>query len=240
MIGYFLEIAIRTTEIKASLEFYEALAFRQATTGEIWDHPYAVLTDGRAFIGLHSRDFRSPCVTFVRPQLAAHLDRLEELGIELESRRLGEESFNEATFLDPDGYLVCLLEARTYSPPSFDREDFSLCGRFAELSLPVRSLDASVAFWEPLGFVSDPPGEEAATHRLLTSDGINLGLYEGPGLRRPALTFREPDMDERIARLRNAGFDISATAPGQGAPAVHGSLVAPEGTVILLGEDEDP
>ena len=55
-LGRFLEIGISTPVIRESLAFYESLGFVQAATGETWAHPYAVVTDGHLFIGLHGRE----------------------------------------------------------------------------------------------------------------------------------------------------------------------------------------
>ena len=54
MLGKFLEISIHAPDIKASYEFYEGLGFRSVDVGEIWSHPYAVLSDGAIFLGLHA------------------------------------------------------------------------------------------------------------------------------------------------------------------------------------------
>ena len=59
MLGQFHEISVETTDIRASVEFYERLGFSQATTTDTWSHPYGVLTDGRVFLGLHQRRFAS-------------------------------------------------------------------------------------------------------------------------------------------------------------------------------------
>src|SRR6185295_3090059 len=63
-LGRFLEISIGTRVIRESLEFYEALGFVQAAVSETWSHPYAVVTDGHLFIGLHGREMPSPSLTF--------------------------------------------------------------------------------------------------------------------------------------------------------------------------------
>ena len=68
-LGRFLEISIGTPVIRESLAFYESLGFVQAAVGETWSHPYAVVTDGQLFIGLHGRDVPSPSLTFVLPEL---------------------------------------------------------------------------------------------------------------------------------------------------------------------------
>jgi len=49
--GRFLEFSIATRDIRASVQFYEELGFRQLLTGDIWQHRYGVLTDGRLVIG---------------------------------------------------------------------------------------------------------------------------------------------------------------------------------------------
>ena len=63
MLGRFLEVSVHAPEILESLAFYEQLGFTQATVGETWSHPYAVVTDGRLFIGLHAYEFASPALT---------------------------------------------------------------------------------------------------------------------------------------------------------------------------------
>jgi hypothetical protein len=95
MLGRFLEVSVHAPDILESLAFYESLGFTQAPVGETWSHPYAVVTDGRLFIGLHQYEFPSPSLTYVQPDLERHLEGLERLGIELVFRRVGADVFNE-------------------------------------------------------------------------------------------------------------------------------------------------
>jgi hypothetical protein len=78
---------------------------------------------GRLHIGLHRYDFDSPALTFVLPELAAKLPHIERNGISFAFRKLGTDEFNEAGIVAPDNQMVTLLEARTYSPPSFEESD---------------------------------------------------------------------------------------------------------------------
>src|SRR5262245_14321790 len=128
MIGRFLELSVRSDDMLASIEFYERLGFRQLEVGETWSHPYAVLSDGRLPIGLHRYDFDSPSLTFVLPELAAKLPHMERKGVSFAFRKLGTDEFNEAGLVAPDSQMITLLEARTYSPPSFDDVDTSVLG----------------------------------------------------------------------------------------------------------------
>ena len=81
MLGRFLEVSLQAPDVPASLEFYESLGFVQATVGDTWSHAYAVVTDGRLFLGLHAHEFSAPTLTWVQPGLAAHAPRLEALGV---------------------------------------------------------------------------------------------------------------------------------------------------------------
>ena len=62
-------INLPVSDLRASVSFYEALGFQQAAVSETWPYPYAVVTDGRLFLGLHGADIRSPALTFVLPHL---------------------------------------------------------------------------------------------------------------------------------------------------------------------------
>ena len=237
MLGRFLEISLHTPDIRASLEFYEALGFVQAPVGETWPYPYAVITDGRLFLGLHGAVIRSPALTFVLPQLARSIEHLRALGIQFDQERIGNDVFNQATFTDPSDMCVNLLEARTFSPPNDAAQ--TTCGYFVEVGLPVRDLDAGKRFWEPLGFVAMDEEPLPFVRAPLTSDHLNLGLYRTRAFRQPLLTFEDAHMRERLTRLRERGFKLSDEMPDSLDDTTNAILEAPEGTRLLLMQSEE-
>jgi catechol 2,3-dioxygenase-like lactoylglutathione lyase family enzyme len=236
--GRFLEISISTQDIRASVQFYEQLGFSQLTTGDIWSHPYGVLTDGRLIIGLHARSAAPVTLTFVRPQLARYLPVLQAAGFEAHYTRLGDEDFHEAHLRDPCGQPITLLEARTYSPGLPDERALeSLCGYFSAYSMPVTDTDATLAFWEHAGWVPLDAEEEPYPHLTLTADALNLELHRPRTLETAALVFRDPQMPDRIQRLRDQER-VFATGLPRGLSAESSALLrAPEGTTLLLLTD---
>jgi len=213
MLGRFLEYSVATPDIKASFEFYSELGFSQADAGDVWQHPYVVMTDGRIHIGLHQDSSISPQITFVRPQLLQLIDALEKLRIELEFRRLGNNVFNEIGLRDPSGHLIRLVEARTFSPALLASASPSSCGQFQEIALPAPDPQAAKIFWERLGFVGIDEMEAPLKHVCCVSDTINIGLYAPLDVPAPTLIFESND----------------AKAPRRGE-----TLTAPEGTQILI------
>jgi hypothetical protein len=233
-LGRFLEISIGTPVIGESLDFYESLGFVQAAVGETWSHPYAVVTDGHLFIGLHGRDIPSPSLTFVLPELQLGVSRLKERGVEFEEERFGDEVFNQARLRDPGGLSIVLLEARTFSPPQLDAPIESACGYFSELGIPARSATDAPTFWESLGFVALDEEAQPFPRTPLVSDGLDLALYRTRALRQPVLTFEDNDMSQRLTLLRARGVQVSDEMPDTLDESSNGVLIAPEGTRLLL------
>lgn len=236
LLGRFLEISVCSPDIPASLAFYESLGFAQASTGEAWRHPYAVVTDGRLCIGLHQREMPSPVLTWVLPDVARHAPAFESLGIEFESARFDSEALNEVGFLDPSGQRVAVIEARTFSPPSLPPSHSSALGYFAEFGIPTRDLAAASAFWDRLGFVAFDPVQEPFGKVVAAGRDLNLGLYD-IDLRQPVLTFTDAAMGERIAVLRERGLPFAARLPRGLDTSSNALLRAPEGTELLLMQE---
>ena len=236
MLGRFLEFSLATPDIQASLDFYTKLGFSQAEVGDAWAHPYAVVSDGRIYLGLHQHAIPVPSVTFVKPGLLKHLAALEALGLEFEFRHLGNDVFNEVGWFDPSGHLIRLVEARTYSPAKRGVTDLSRCGYFLEIALPARNLHASKVYWEQFGFVGMEELEDRPPHVSCTSDYIDLGLYDCAHFRRPTLRFEVDDVGESLARLAEIGISPNGELPPplRQMPAVM--LMAPEGTPLLLSK----
>ena len=245
MLGHFHEISVETTDIRASVEFYEQLGFSQATTTDTWSHPYGVLTDGRVFVGLHQRlgrrvghGFASPAVTFVHPNVAQLVPELQARGIALTRCEIGPEVFNQIGFRDPFGQAISVLEARTFSPVDRRLAEMSLCGYFDELSMPVAKADTAREFWEPLGFVATDELDLPYVHLPLTSDHLNIAFHRPRTLDRPMLVFSDPDMRSRIARLRELDLRFLDELPRGLDEHENALLESPEGTPILLLQSE--
>lgn len=220
MLGDFLEFSLATGDMLESLDFYKKLGFVEASARDAWQHPYTVVTDGRLYLGLHKRESASPALSFALPELRTHLPKLEALGIEFAFCNIELHRFNEVGFLDPDGGLVTLLEARTYSPMHTGSE--SLCGYFLEYRLPARDEGATLKFWDALGLMTEK--DESGQARI-SWGGINIVLE--PRGRRPALAFSNGKLEETEALLEMRGLPIQKDTQGL-------RVATPEGLTLLL------
>jgi catechol 2,3-dioxygenase-like lactoylglutathione lyase family enzyme len=234
MLGRFLEISVHTPDIQESLRFYESLGFVQATVGETWSHHYAVVTDGRVYLGLHARKCPPFTLTFVRDNLAQQAAKLRAQEIEFDVEHLDNDSFHEIAFADPHGMRIAMLEARTFSPPNIEANHRSTCGFFSEVAIPVRDFKLGAEFWESMGFVALDSEREPIPRLPLTSSRLNIGLYRTRALRQPLLVFEDADMSERLALLRERKFTLLDEMPDALDASCNAVIAAPEGTRLLL------
>lgn len=235
MLGEFLEISLSTPDLLASVRFYEQLGFQQASVGDTWPHPYAVLSDGHLHLGLHRYTFTSPSLTFVLPELRAHLANLEADGVTLEFSKTSDAEFNEAGFFAPDTQMIALLEARTFSPRRQQADRAGACGYFSAYRLAVHDYPAAQRFWETLGFVVTA-ASETPPHCSLSTRGLNVTLWESPRPVPPALVFVHPGLEACAAQLdeRGPAFTRARDLDGQAMLA----LTSPEGMRLLIRSED--
>ncbi|HEU5398005.1 MAG TPA: hypothetical protein VFV77_01890 [Gammaproteobacteria bacterium] len=229
MLGEFLEFSLTTADMLASMDFYRKLGFREASAGASWKHPYTVFSDGRLHIGLHKREPLAPALSFVLPELRGRLEAFEALGISFAYTSIELHHFNHAGFEDPDGTLVTLLEARTFSPPHESEAQASLCGYFLEYRIPVYDPEASTRFWEALGLIVT--SAEDGGYPQASWGGINLGLQRAARNARPTLVFANPNLAETEALLEMRGLSLQKQKEGL-------CLATPEGVNLLLLREE--
>ncbi|MCJ7591101.1 MAG: hypothetical protein MUO51_07085 [Woeseiaceae bacterium] len=233
-IGRFLEFSVRTPDILESLHFYKTLGFVELEIGDMWSHKYAVVSDGELNIGLHDRVFDAPAITFVQQNIAKHARTMSDHGFEFSFMQLDEDAFNELGFADRDGNMVTMLEARTFHL-SEDANKDSLCGKWFELTLPVRDALAAGRFWAPIAPTLLEMREEPTTHMRFDADGVALGLSESIAITAPSLCFKSPDRHGLMALLEQQGMKFEKFPGFEGAfVAIH----APEGTTLYAFEED--
>lgn len=232
--GRFLELSLATTDISASVAFYEQLGFAQFITGDACPYRYGVVGDRRIYLGLHESELPSPAVSFVLPDLAHAQARLQARGLTLELARIGDDELNQLQLRDPGGHALRLLEARTFSPTPLAQVAESLCGYFLHLSLPQSDFGAACAFWESAGLITLAPEETPYPHLPLVSDSLDLAFHQTQVFPSPLLVFACSQLAATKARLQDLGFALSRERAGSLAQADCQLLKAPEGTALLL------
>jgi catechol 2,3-dioxygenase-like lactoylglutathione lyase family enzyme len=224
--GRFLELSVPTAEILRSLAFYRELGFAELTTGDIRRYHYAVVADGALAIGLHAAGIDEPALSFVRPNLAKQVPVLETAGHQIEFRRLGADEFHEAALRSPDGQLIVMMEARTFSPGADDEGTVPLIGRCTEISLACHDPAATKAFWETAGFL--PAETQEPDVILVTAPNLTLGLREPGRAGTIALRFQPPGGNNALKALEAKGLSLARTPEGQ-------VLKSPEGLRLIVG-----
>jgi hypothetical protein len=233
-IGRFLEISVRSRNVVESLLWYKTLGFSELETADVHPHKYAVVSDGVLSIGIHDREFESPAVTFVQPDLARHARSMADHGFEFSFMHLGEERFNEIGVNDRDRHLITIVEARTFhGNDEFDND--SACGTWFEMTLPVRDAMHSAGFWGPVAGSILNMREEPTVHMRFDAAGIALGLSESIALERPSLCFKCHDKAALKALLEARGLEAKEFPGFEGAFMV---LTAPEGTQLFLFDED--
>lgn len=114
------------------------------------------------------------------------------------------------------------------------------------ISLAVKDLAASQAFYEKLGFVQ-VLGEAAQNWLILRNGTTTIGLFQGmfpnnimtfnPGWDAEAQPLSEfEDVRDLQQRLEAAGIELTTRADTAGDGPAHLTLADPDGNVILLDQ----
>lgn len=234
MLGRFLEFGVATPQILESLGFYKSLGFHELQIGDVWPHRYTVVSDGELCIGLHDFEFDGPALTFVHHEVAKEARSMTDHGFDFRYLKIDDDSFNELGFVDSDGHLITMLEARTFSKPHEDMNN-SLCGRWFETTLPVRDALRAGRFWAPLAPELLRMREEPTTHMRFNAAGMPLGLSESIALDGPSLCFRCDNREAVWIALAKHGFTHKEYPGFEGA---FMSITAPEGTTLYFFDED--
>ena len=106
-------------------------------------------------------------------------------------------------------------------------------GEFS-VSLNVKDIKASRAFYERMGFVAFA-GDEAQRWLVLKNGAANIGLFLGM-FESNILTFNPTDVRGLQRALKAAGASFSLQADESSSGPAHAVLSDPDGNVILLDQ----
>lgn len=237
-------LTINTHDLNASRKFYQKLGFTELFSGD-FPFPLVELSDGQIQIMLRHTPESYFALTYYPRDIDAVAAALEADGIEFYEKSIAESDYLKFYRLKtPDGFvvsMVMLIENFTQPPgPTmltmpqadyFNPEKYTnqVAGMLGEIAHPVKDLDASIAFWQKLGFVTLSKLTTPYPWAIV-SDGLNaVGLHQTTDFNYPALTYFASDMAAKIENLKAAGLtNFKEKGPG------NIVLIAPEGQHVNL------
>lgn len=101
-----------------------------------------------------------------------------------------------------------------------------------ELSLNVRDLSASLAFYQSLGF-NIARGDQSAGWLVVERDGLHIGLYQGH-IDCNLLTFNGGDVEAVARELAAKGVTLASGPEKESDGTVGAMLWDPDGNLIYL------
>ena len=204
--GQFLEFSVPTDDIQASLNFYLELGFSELPVGDIRDYHYGVVTDGRIAIGLHAGGIDQPALSFIKSDVASYLRDINPDDDELAFSRLGSETFNEIGVYTPDGHLLIMMEARTFSRADLSELPTPTIGHSVEISLGCQDTGKTTSFWTDAGFMALADTADDAIELL--APGLRLGLQTHLSPGQSALRFMSADLNQTLKVLAQRNLTV--------------------------------
>jgi len=101
-----------------------------------------------------------------------------------------------------------------------------------EISLAVRSLEDSIAFYQALGF-RRVEGEESEGWLVLEHGGVRIGLYQGQ-ITRNSLTFFGGDVQGIAETLAGAGYDMKEPPAKEEDGSTGATVEDPDGNLLYF------
>jgi catechol 2,3-dioxygenase-like lactoylglutathione lyase family enzyme len=227
-LGDITAITITTPDLDLSLKYYRQLGFSELYRAD-FPFPWIQVTDGALLIMLRKDPKPYIALTYYVKEMGTVVKDLEQAGIKLTEMPTPDKMIKRFRIESPDGLTITLVTfvdgfiqpagptMLTMSPQDYTNPDKyvnKVCGMFGEFAHPVKNLDASVLFWEKLGFnvlsrfTSPYPW-------AIISDGLSVvGLHQTSHFTNPTITFFAKDMKEKIESLQAAGLSMPAGSAG--------------------------
>jgi predicted lactoylglutathione lyase len=242
-LGNVSAITITSTDLEQSLSFYQKLGFKELYRADM-PFPWIQITDGALLIMLRKDKTPYIALTYYIKDIDKSVSELEADGIVFTTKPNPKDMIKRCLMQSPDGMNISLVsyvegfnqptgQTMLTTPPqdyaNTDKYANKVCGLFGELAHPVKDIDASMKFWEKLGFKLLSKMTTPYNWAII-SDGLNVvGLHQTTSFSDPTITFFAPDMKARIEKLKEAGVSDLTDKGGPNA-----TLATPEKQHINL------
>jgi catechol 2,3-dioxygenase-like lactoylglutathione lyase family enzyme len=220
ILGDITAFTINTPDPERSLIYYRRLGFHELMRSD-WPFPFILISDDAIQMMLRKDPNPYIALSYYVRDAGAVASMLAEKGIVFKETPKPTDPLQRYLIQSPDGLNVSLvgvpdgftqpagptmlqMQQQDYFNP--DKYTNKVSGMFGEFAHPVKDLDATIAFWDKLGFKAVSRFTSPYPWAIL-SDGLSVvGAHQTEHFSFPAITFFAADMKEKLASLKDAGL----------------------------------
>ena len=219
-LGKVTAITITSPDLAASLVFYQQLGFSELMRMD-FPFPWILISDGALMMMLRQDNTPYLALTYYVKDIAQIAQALEAKGIVFKQKPSDNDFVKRYLFQTPDLFNISLVNLMDgfhqpkgatmlgMNPSDYANPDAYVnksCGMFGELAHPVADLDASIAYWEQLGFAVLSQFSFPYPWAII-SDGLAIvGLHQTTNFNYAAITYFASDMTQKIEALKQKGL----------------------------------
>jgi predicted lactoylglutathione lyase len=243
ILGEITAFTISTSDLEKSSAWYQKLGFSEVMRSD-WPFPFIQVSDGQILIMLRKDTQSYMALTYYAKDVDSVVKMLTAKGIEFIHKPKITDPVKRYVMASPDGLKISIVGVpEGFSQPpgptmlTMAQEDYfnpekyvnKVCGMYGEYAHPVADLEASLKYWEKLGFSSLSKFTSPYPWAIV-SDGLAVvGLHQTKQFSEPAITYFAADSKDKIAMLKEKGIVDMAE---QGAS--NAVLTSPEGVRVNL------
>jgi predicted lactoylglutathione lyase len=227
-LGEVTAITITSADLEKSLKYYQQLGFSELYRSD-FPFPWIQISDGALLMMLRQDEKPYIALTYYSKEIDTVVAELMQSGISVTSMPTPDKMIQRYVIATDEGHNITLVTyVDGFAQPSgttmltMQPQDFSnpekyankTCGIFGEFAFPVKDLDASVSFWEKLGFKTLSKKTSPYPWAILSGGLAIVGLHQTNSFDVPAITFFAADMKNKIENLKGKGLNNFAESGG--------------------------
>ncbi|MEO8405821.1 MAG: VOC family protein [Chitinophagaceae bacterium] len=221
ILGDIVALTIATPDLDASADYYKKLGFKELMRDN-FPFPWVQVTDEALLIMFRKADDPYLALTYYTKDAVKVAGELEKKGVSFVFTPDKNDMIKRYVFQSPDnlnisivgvpdgfrkpsGHTMLTMNPADYSNPEMYTN--KTAGMFGELAHPVTDLEASIIFWEKIGFTVLSKFTSPYPWAIL-SDGLGIvGLHQSNHFDYPAITYFAADMKTKIEKLKEEGLE---------------------------------
>ena len=219
-LGEITAITIASPDLEVSLKYYQKLGFSEVMRFD-FPFPWIQISDGALLIMLRLDKKEYIALTYYVKDIDKITEEIKLAGIKFSQKPQAGDFVKRFVFESPDSLTISLVSIVDgfAQPPGptmltmpqsdlFNPEKYvnKICGMYGEFAHPVKDLNASLLYWEKLGFKALTKFESPYPWAIL-SDGLAVvGLHQTKNFTNPAITYFASDMKDKINKLKSEGL----------------------------------